>query len=124
MANKTKDKRLDEILEKLIAQAKEGSCKTCQFCISSPIQIEDKKFSHYCLLQGNVNSIFFTQESLVQEAYPGKCEEGSWYEGDKAINGCLCFKPRIETNPETATLMASIYRKYMQSLIEQWREEG
>lgn len=129
MTTELKSKGLEEILEAIKAQAKEGSCKTCQWCLKgegfdhlctegeAPIEYE-------CLIQGCFNAITFSQEHLDSEAYPWKCDEGAWTcseeDGSNSMDipGCLAYKPRTETAPENIEETAGAYRRFMLDLGE------
>lgn len=96
---------VEKIADMIQEQAKQGSCKACRFCVRLPKPIEigaeytwDKKpvtLTHACEIQGNMNPIEFSQRLLDSMAYPGKCDEGNWHDGDtmEDYDECFAYQP-------------------------------
>lgn len=91
---------VEKILDEIIEQAKDGSCKTCRWCgvhsKQSQWEYEGHTHTHFCMIQGNFNGIDFAQCHLDSTAYPWKCDEGAWNTTDGAIPGCLAYQPGYE----------------------------
>lgn len=96
---------VEQILDKKIEQAKQGSCKTCRWCLPlSDAEIEDwfnvsqGRFTptHFCGVQYygvGLNGLTFSQESLDAEPYPGRCDDGCWHSEGELIRECLAYQP-------------------------------
>ena len=86
---------VEKILDKLIEQAKQGSCKTCRWCSPLPPNFElapGEYVTHICEMQP-MNGIYFTPGDLDSQAYPWRCDVGTWYTDDsKPIYGCLAYQ--------------------------------
>lgn len=87
---------VEKILDEIIEQAKQGSCKTCRWCIPLPPNFqlaEGEYYTHICEMQ-TINGIYFKEGGRDTEAYPCKAEIGSWYTDDnQPIYGCLAYQP-------------------------------
>lgn len=133
MTTETKFKGVEEILDELIAQAKDGSCKTCQWCVPCS-GLEEYHITHYCMIQGNVNPIHFTDADLERQSYPWKCEEGQWHEEEnglmtREVYGCLAYEENLDQiimlmvlkeDPDSQDVhrLVENHRKYMDCLKE------
>ena len=76
--------------------------------------------THQCLIQGNVNPIFFSQQTLDAEAYPHSCEEGKFQDGGfEPIYECLAYQPQPEIIPFAEAELAKVadqHRQFMSDL--------
>ena len=95
---------VEKITDAIIEQAKQGSCKTCKWCVrlDPPTEIEARftfdgeavTLTHTCEIQGNMNAIEFSQKMLDSMPYPGKCDEGAWEDDNEdSISQCLAYVP-------------------------------
>lgn len=111
MTTKTNDKGVEEIQALIVARAKKGSCKTCEFCEALELQERWGEATEQCLIQGNVNPIFFSPKTLNSKAYPCRCEEGALSENTQI---CYAYMPRTkETDPGKRWMKANAHREFM-----------
>lgn len=98
---------IQEILNQRTLMVKEGSCKTCQFCVRFEEAIKDgqHKYTHVCAIQGNWDPIYFTEQDLENGAHGIRCEQGSWTHTD----ACLAYEPK------TCDLISDSAEEYEQS---------
>lgn len=137
MTTETKFKSIEEILDEIEAQAKEGSCKSCQFCIRNEVpqrwELNEGIIytTHRCAIQGNFNPIDFTDGDLERAAYPyGPCENhGQWTSGDEStgkfepIPYCMAYKAKVEDiseskEPPYRHVLVSKHWEFMELLSE------
>ena len=116
-----KSKSRPEILDEKKALAAKGSCKTCQFCLKG---YPHGMYYYYCAIQGNVNSIDFTEADLDRESYPyGPCHDGNWTEindddSREQIYGCLAYMPKLVENVSYRGDLVTKHRAFMHCLAE------
>lgn len=86
----------ESILEAIVEQAKQGSCRTCRWCVTLSARCEAQfgEGVRLCEIQSNVNPIDLRDDLLNAEAYPGVCHAGDW----QAYPGiCLAYVPGDDT---------------------------
>lgn len=115
-----KGKGVPEILDEKKALAAKGSCKTCQFCLKG----YSLGMEYYCAIQGNVNTISFTEAALNSKPYPyGPCDDGNWTEinddgSREQIYGCLAYMPKLVENVSERGDLVTKHRAFMHCLAE------
>lgn len=94
MVTETKFKNVEEILEELIARAKKGSCKKCQYCETTDFFAHETRY--VCAVQGNYNPNTASEKTLNQYQYPIGCDGGtSWIDDNgKGIPYCLAYEAK------------------------------
>jgi len=105
---KEKLKGAEEILQELIAEAKEGRCKDCQWCFPHK-EWDDEfdpteaihKISHICLMgEGDGwgdDAPHFTPDQLDDYQYPERCNLGAFIDDDGvSIPYCLAFTQNLD----------------------------
>ena len=82
---------VEKIYEAIEAQAKQGSCKTCRWCVTLSAKCERQfgKGVRLCEIQSNVNPIDLSSKALDSTAYPGICDVGRGESDGDDIPYCL-----------------------------------
>lgn len=86
---------VEKILDEIEEQARQGSCKTCKWCIAYkvPERLESGAvLTRDCEIQGNVNPIWFTDNDLDRKAYPWICDEGRWESDGRQLEICMAYQ--------------------------------
>jgi len=130
MATEKSVKGFKQVLRERLEMIAKGSCKECRFCglIHWEVCVNEdidgvlcgKKATHYCAIQGNMNSIQFSVESLDSKAYPARCDEGCWEE----TMDCFAFQPKLngwELGPSTEGYACATHRERLKILDEAQR---
>jgi len=93
---------VEKILETIIEQAKQGSCKTCRWCGLFPGDTDPyvTGATHWCMIQAarGINAIHFKPCHLDSGAYPFRCDVGIWHDAEadgiwEDLPECLAYQP-------------------------------
>lgn len=107
----------EQILESVIEQTKQGSCKTCRWMRpmdpDNPMEIVGE-----CEIQGNMNPIWFSESDLDRITYPFVCCEGDMgITSDDGITMCLAYQPKWAYQVADAKAIVA-HRQFMTDLAD------
>ena len=106
----------EQIFEEIRAQATNGSCKTCKWCVpcEPPEGLPD--VTHECAVQDTSRPIYFTQESLESKPYLWRSDVGEHYDwaNKKFIEECLAYQQ--SNGGEVTCWDAFPHRDFMETL--------